>query len=161
MQSRPARRATLLAPRERAAAVVSLCVVFALAHAMSAFAADDYKPVRGLGPAKPAGKGLLRVKLKDASTVVTHGLDPETRAAQDHALDFGGPERQPLCATEHFQHVLYGYPADAANRFATAKATILAEMKRMNALLNEEALASGGRTADYKVRCDRDRKSVV
>ena len=154
MQSRPEPRASLVAPRELAAAVVSLCAVLALTPATSAFAADDYKPVRALGPAKPAGKGLLRVKLKDASTVVTHGLDPETHAADEHALDFGGPERQPLCATDHFQHVLYGYPADAANGFAAAKPTILAEIKRMNALLNEEALASGGRTADYKVRCD-------
>ena len=154
MQFRPERRAIPAAPRRSAAAVVSLCAAFALMHATSVFAADDYKPVRGLGPTKPAGKGLLRVKLKDASTVVTHGLDPETRAGEEHTLDFGGPERQPLCAADNFQHVLYGYPADAANGFGTAKAVILAEMKRMNALLNEEALASGGRTADYKVRCD-------
>ena len=108
MQSRPELRATLVHPRELAAAVTVLWLLFALTHAPDVFAADDYKPVRALGPAKAAGKGLLRVKLNDASTVLTHGLDPETHAGHDHALDFGGPERQPLCAPDNFQHVLYG-----------------------------------------------------
>ena len=116
---------------------------------------DAYKHVRGLGPAKRAEKDLLRVKLEDDSTVVTHGLDPEP-AAPDKIVDLAGPERQPACASDYFQHVLYGYPAGAANRLSSVKATILAEMKRMNALLNEEALASGGRTADYKVKCAAD-----
>ncbi len=116
---------------------------------------DAYKHVRGLGPARRAQKDLLRVKLEDDSTVVTHGLDPAP-AAPDRIVDLAGPERQPACASDFFQHVLYGYPAGAPNRLSSVKATILAEMKRMNALLNEEALASGGRNADYKVKCAGD-----
>ena len=34
-----------------------------------------YESLRGIGPAKAAGKGLLRVKLKNEDTVLTHGLD--------------------------------------------------------------------------------------
>ena len=121
----------------------------------------DYKPLRGIGPARAAGKGLLRVKLKNDDTVLTHGVDAEpegteaqTPAAPGDAPAVGGPERQPVCASDHVQHVLYGYPADRPGRFASVRATILGEIKRMNAALNEEALASGGRNADYKVKCD-------
>ena len=114
---------------------------------------DSYEHVRGLGPTKRAAKGLLRVKLHDDTSVVTHGLDPQADAPE-RTVDFAGPERAPLCASDHYQHVLYGYPSGAANRIATVKATLQAEIRRMNALLNEEALASGGKTADYKVLCD-------
>ena len=114
---------------------------------------DSYEHVRGLGPTKRASRNLFRVKLQDDTSVVTHGFDAQP-AAPERAVDFGGPERQPVCATDSYQHVLYGYPGGATNRIATVKATIVAEIRRMNALLNEEALASGGRTADYKVLCD-------
>ncbi|MFN2537052.1 MAG: hypothetical protein ABR549_02730 [Mycobacteriales bacterium] len=143
-------------------ALTALCASFAgplspgaLAHGAAAPTAvgDTYKPVRGLGTVKRASERLLRVKLRDATTVVTHGLDPEP-AAPERAVNASGPERQPACATDHYQHVLYGYPSGATNRLASVKATIVGEMRRMDALLNEEALASGGRTADYKVLCD-------
>jgi hypothetical protein len=114
---------------------------------------DTYETVRGLGPTKRAAKGLLRVKLRDDTTVVTHGLDPQPDAPE-RAVDFAGPERSPVCASDYYQHVLYGYPNGAPNRIASVKATIQAEIRRMDALLNEEALASGGKTADYKVLCD-------
>ena len=125
------------------------------APAAAPAASDTYRHIKGLGPAKRAAKNLLKVKLADSTTVITHGLDPEP-AAPERAVEFAGPERQPLCATDYFQHVLYGYPAGAPNRIETVKATILGEMKRMNALLNEEALLSGGRTADYKMKCDAE-----
>lgn len=151
MQSQSRDRFVSVLPPERLPPVLLVlgCVfVLTLVYAATASADDGYKQVRALGLAKPDGKGLLRVKLKDASTVLTHGLDPETRNSQGGALDFSGPERQPLCAADYFQHVLYGYPADGANRLAGVKASILAEIKRMDALLNEGALASGGLTAD-------------
>ena len=133
---------------------MALGAAMALFFAGGAVAADDYAPVRGLGPAKAAGKGLLRVQLRDRTTVLTHGLDPKAPAAGERAVDFTGPERQPVCASDYFQHVLYGYPADGANRLDAVKATVVAEIRRMDALLNEDALASGGHSADYKVKCD-------
>jgi len=114
---------------------------------------DTYRSVRALGPTKRAAKHLLRVKLRDASTVVTHGLDPQP-AAPERIVDFAGPERQPVCASDRYQRVLYGYPSGATSRLASVKTTITGEMRRIDALLNEEALASGGKTADYKVLCD-------
>jgi hypothetical protein len=116
-------------------------------------ASDTYEHIKGLGPTKRIEKQLLKVKLADNTTVITHGLDPEPEAPE-RAVDFAGPERKPVCASDHYQHVLYGYPKGATGRLASVKATITAEIRRMNALLNEEALASGGKTADYKVRCD-------
>lgn len=133
----------------------------ALAHELGkASAGETYGHVRGLGPAKAAGKGLLRVKLDDGRTVLTHGVDAEPPGrdpqapAAAAAPTIGGPERQPVCASDYYQHVLYGYPADRQSRLADVKATILAEIRRMDAALNEEALASGGTGADYKVRCE-------
>ena len=134
----------------------------AVAHDITKAApGDTYKALRGIGPAKAAGKGLLRVKLMNEDTVLTHGPDaePEGRGAEEPAAAgdppvIGGPERQPVCAADYHQHVLYGHPADRPSRFASVKATIVAEIRRMNAALNEEAVASGGRTADYKVKCD-------
>lgn len=145
-----------------AASLVSLASSgSALAHDIGrAAAGETYKDVRGLGPAKAAGKGLLRVKLKNAETVLTHGLDRERPAADAEppaaleAPTVGGPERAPVCASDHYQHVLYGYPADRQSRLASVKQALVAEIRRMNAVLNEESLASGGGTADYKVRCD-------
>ena len=130
----------------------------ALAHQIAKAApGDEYRTVPGIGPAKAAGKGLLRVKLSNRDTVLTHGPDAEPKArdaAPGETPDVPGPERQPVCASDHYQHVLYGYPADRATRFAAVKATILGEIKRMDAALNEEAQASGGNGADYKVKCD-------
>jgi len=140
-----------------------VCPVVALAFCGEALAAeparatatDTYEVIQGLGPAKRAARGLLRVKLKDAETVLTHGLDPERPAdAGGQPLDAAGPERQPVCASDYYQHVLYGRPSDAPDRLSSVKATILSEIKQMDALLNEEALASGGLAADYKVKCD-------
>lgn len=162
MRSHPADRPAMTRRSTPVLALITLCALAlvpsgtAFAHeSTSAVVGTSYKHVRGLGPAKSAEKDLLKVKLADNTTMITHGLDPEP-AGPDRAVDFAGPERQPVCATDYFQHVLYGYPAGAPNRIDSVKATILAEMKRMNALLNEEALASGGRTADYKVRCDAE-----
>jgi hypothetical protein len=139
----------------------SLCILAgparADAHAGRAVApvtvGDTYESVPDLGLTKRASKHLLRVKLRDGTSVVTHGLDAKP-SAPDRAVDFAGPERAPVCATDYYQHVLYGYPKGATSRLATVKDTIAAEMRRIDALLNEEALESGGKTADYKVLCD-------
>ncbi|MGI9080651.1 MAG: hypothetical protein ACR2FZ_00005, partial [Thermoleophilaceae bacterium] len=134
-----------------------MCPVVALAFCGEALAAeparatatDTYEVIQGLGPAKRVARGLLRVKLKDAETVLTHGLDPERPAdAGGQPLDAAGPERQPVCASDYYQHVLYGRPSDAPDRLSSVKATILSEIKQMDALLNQEALASGGLAAD-------------
>lgn len=126
-----------------------------LAHeaALPATVGDSYEPVRALGPVKRASHDLLRVKLRDNTTVVTHGLDPEP-TTPDRLLDSAGPERQPVCASDYHQHLLYGYPSGATNRLSSVKGMILAEIRRVNAILNDDALASGGKTADYKVLCD-------
>ena len=42
-----------------------------------------------------------------------------------------------------------------------SKATIRASIQRTNAVLNAESLASGGTTADYRVRCDADGQITV
>ena len=137
------------------AIALSLCGEVLAAQPTAASPTDTYTSIKGIGPAKRVARGLLRVKLRDAETVLTHGLDPEPPAdAGGQPLDAAGPERQPVCASDYYQHVLYGRPSDAPDRLSSVKATILSEIKQMDALLNQEALASGGLAADYKVKCD-------
>ena len=102
-----------------------------------------------------AQEDLIAVTLDRGRTLFTHG--PDTRASLDGAgtgLGPGDPERAPVCATDYYQHVLYARPATAADRLATATPQIQGIVRRMNALLNDEAMESGSKHADYKVRCD-------
>jgi hypothetical protein len=101
--------------------------------------------------------GLFRVELPDGGAIRTHGPDPR-RAMNpidpDGAAPGGATERPPVCATDHYQHVLYAHMAGAPNLLSSHGAAIRTSMRQINSLLNAESLASGGPTADYKVRCD-------
>ena len=71
------------------------------------------------------------------------------------SLGPGDPERPPVCADDHYLHVLYGRPAFiSTSRLATVIEEIRAHIRRMNAVLNEAAEESGNTSADYKVLCD-------
>ena len=104
------------------------------------------------GDAARGADGLWKVPLDDGTVLFTHGADPVPN--HGGSMGAGDPERAPVCATDYYQHVLYGYLNGAPNRVATVRATVQASIRRMNYVLNEEAIASGNRTADYKVRCD-------
>lgn len=98
--------------------------------------------------------GLWRVTLPDGFTLTTHGPDP----VPDHGHSMGpsDPERPPACASDYYQHVLYGRLIGTPDRSAEVREQIRRAIRRMNAVLNEEALESGGITADYKVLCDQN-----
>ncbi len=128
-----------------------LIVACALTLTATAAATPGYKTVRGIGPAKSEGNGLLRVKVGDSKTLVTHGLDPKAAPVQAATA---GPERAPVCASDRYQHFLYGYPADRSNRISTLRGSFISAIRQMNAMLNDAALESGNKTADYKVKCD-------
>jgi len=106
-----------------------------------------------LGPsARVLPNGLYEVTLGDGTTLRTHGPDP---IPSDHGDDIntGDAERAPVCATDYHQHILYGRPNGGLDRLAQVRDTIMSAVRRMNAVLNEEAIETGGRFADYKVRC--------
>jgi hypothetical protein len=87
----------------------------------------------------------------------SHGPDTVRElAAEDAATGFspGAPERPPVCATDHYQHLIYARAEDAPDRYAESVPEIQAAMRRTNAVLNAASLASGGGTADYRVLCD-------
>jgi hypothetical protein len=107
--------------------------------------------------------GLYRVTLEDGYVMTTHGPDPKS-AFDGHGIDLGpgDPEREPVCATDYYQHVLYGRPAHITQtRLPSVIEEIRTHFRRMNAVLNEDALESGGTTADYKVLCDSSGKIQV
>lgn len=113
-----------------------------------------------LGPDhEETGNGHFKVKLRDGMVMYTHGPD----FFESHGLSIGpgDAERSPVCGSDYYQHVLYGRPATATDRYATVKSTIQASMRRINAALNEASLASGNITADYKVLCDAQGQIAV
>jgi hypothetical protein len=101
--------------------------------------------------------GLYEVESPRGYTYTTHGPDPKTEEV-DSPLTQGAPERAPACvsdpATDYYQEVLYGYPTNGANDLTTHRASIQAQIRRNNWLINESSLASGGPEADFKVRCE-------
>ncbi|MDQ2676270.1 MAG: hypothetical protein M3Y34_05625, partial [Actinomycetota bacterium] len=66
----------------------------------------------------------------------------------------GGPERAPICASDHAMQVLYARPPGAADAFAASVPAIRSTVRRSNQVLNDEAIASGGGGGDYKVVCN-------
>ncbi len=110
-----------------------------------------------------ADEGLFRVELADGDALNTHGPDTTATATatatageQGTTLGPGDPERAPVCATTDAQHVLYGAPADQANRYPEVVTQIRSIMRRANAVLNSESLEAGGAEADYRMRCGAD-----
>lgn len=107
--------------------------------------------VDGLGSACRLPDGHYLVFLEDGETLLTHGPDPEVA---DAGPGFGpsGDQRPPRCADDdgYRLHVLYGWMASEAD----VADEIRSHIRRMNALLNADALASGDVEADYNVVCD-------
>ena len=110
------------------------------------------------GDAEPISDHLYEVEVPAGPDLLTHGPDVQLDAPLERATGFsaGDPQRPPVCATDHYQQILYGHLASAPNRLASTKASIQAQMMRTNALLNQDSLESGGPTADYKMLCDAD-----
>jgi hypothetical protein len=116
---------------------------------------------RALGEdTQQAPSGLFRVPLDDGSVVRTHGPD---HPAAEPSLIAGGPsdrflpgsaERAPICATDSAMQVLYARTPITADAFAASGPEIRSTVRRSNQILNEEAIASGGGSGDYKVVCD-------
>jgi len=119
-----------------------------------AVAACEPAYVHGVGEVCRAPSGLYAVTLSDGTVIETHGPDVRTAALADHGtvIDPSDPARDPVCAGDYYQHVLYGRPADVPAR-TDPGGEIRGIVRRMNAVLNETSLASGGPTADYKVAC--------
>jgi hypothetical protein len=144
----------------------------ALAHAVPAGGGEGDVPAEVEaalgGEVSVAPSGLYEVEASGGIDLTTHGPDlraevPEPKATHGSGLGPGDPERAPICAanpaTDRYQEVLYAYwdplGADPGNnRLAEVREPIRAAVRRMNAVLNLESLASGGPTADYIVRCD-------
>lgn len=98
--------------------------------------------------------GMFLITLSDGNVLMTHGPDP--RHDHEGSLSPGGAERDPKCATDYFQHVLYSHLFFLPSRFEEVKSEIASAIKRMNFLLNQEAVESGSVNADFKVKCDSE-----
>lgn len=106
--------------------------------------------------ARRVAAGLYEVPVRRGPNLLTHGPDIELASRQSARSDVapGGAERPPACASDHYQHVLYARPSWAPDRLEQVKPSLQAALRRANAVLNEDSLASGGGTADFKVLCD-------
>jgi hypothetical protein len=135
----------------------------AVAHPATASASTSQQipgPVeRVLGEeARARPDGLYAVPVPGEGTELTHGPDrvAAVNATAPLLLEPGGPTRPPVCATGHYQHVLYVRTPASNVGYAAARPQIGGSVRRMNALLNEESFHTGGGSADYKVRCRSD-----
>jgi hypothetical protein len=118
-----------------------------------------------------ASNGLWRVNAERGPDLFTHGPDPVPPVEQRSRLadelpggvgfDPGSPERPPICADELNLQVLYAHPAGSPDRVAEFRPQLQAAIRRMNAVLDAESLASGGPNADYRVRCDETGEITV
>jgi hypothetical protein len=106
---------------------------------------------------------LHTVRPRIGPPLLSHG--PDTRGQMSPArvsrraeggIGFGpdSAERAPVCAGSYALQVLYAKPAGERSRYREAADEIRSAIRRMDAVLNSESLASGGSTADYRVRCD-------
>ena len=159
---RPARRDSGPAVRG-----LLLAIVAAIGLPATAF---GHEPPRVLDPdsrsfervvgeeVRPTKGGLFDVEVRGPD-VYTHGPDVNNDFTASHgtSLGPGDPERPPACVQPgsggYAQHVLYAYQG-TANELAAHVADIRSAIQRMNAVLNTEALESGGVNADYRVLCD-------
>jgi hypothetical protein len=125
-------------------------------------------PAAGAHPAKFHRQADLRVVRPDVGPpLLTHGKDalPAPGTAESRAaavgFDTGDAQRPPVCAATNNEHVLYARLSGASNRLGEVRGSLQAAVRRINAVLNAESLASGGPTADYRVRCDGGGQIVV
>ncbi len=108
--------------------------------------------------------GLYRVRPETGPALLTHGPDSappprelesplERELPKGVGFEPGSAERPPACAATEAQRILYAHPNGSADALASVRPRIQAAIRRMNAVLNEESLQSGGPSADYRVRC--------
>lgn len=119
---------------------------------------------RIVGPdARPTENGF-RVPLANGRSLYTHGPDAKA-GSRGGARVVGafGDQRDPVCATDNYQHLLYAYPAGGTNASATAIPAIRTVFKQLNNFLYETSLATSGSTigSDYKVKCNANNEIQV
>jgi hypothetical protein len=110
---------------------------------------------RSLGPgAEARSDGLYEVPTGDGQSVVTHGPDMQMSRSGGDGLGRGAPERRAACVAGPHVQLLYASIWRAPSRFAAMAPRLRRQLRRINAVLNRESLASGGGPADFKVTCD-------
>src|SRR5687768_1588941 len=119
--------------------VMAMVVAVLFAGLPAAGATDPALAILGKGATR-LPDGHYVVMLADGTTLHTHGPDP--RPNHGGSIGVGDPERPPVCAGDYYQHVLYGHLSGSAGRYDAVKPAIQASMRRINALLDEEAMAS-------------------
>lgn len=149
--------------RDKARHASALTALALLVASFGSGAGATPSPDAAIAPPGEMGKsvralpnGLYSVELDDGYTFTTHGGDPvATELGHGDRLGPEDPERDPVCATGHVQHILYGRPSlITPSRYEDVADQIRAHVRRMNAVLSEAAEESGGTTADYRVACD-------
>ena len=134
------------------ALVAALLPAAAEAHPAAIKPVSPAAAVAALGDADRLQSGLYRVTPAVGPPVLSHGPDP----VSDYLPRMAGSsaERAPSCAADHYQHVLVGHLAGAPDRLAAVGDGVRRSVRRIDAVVNEASLASGGPTADLRVLCD-------
>jgi len=137
-----------------AAAVVVTLPASAPAHEISTPEVGPAEAAAALGRhVAPLADGTFLVRPKVGPPLVSHGPDPiSDYLPSRRAVAIG--ERAPACAADYRHQVLVGHLAGTPDPLADLADDARASVRRVNAMLNEESLVSGGPNADLKVACD-------
>lgn len=123
----------------------------------------DEQLEKALGaPAEANSEELYEIEVPGRD-VLTHGPDLQLASYSASRIGFrdGDPERPPVCSDGYRQHVLYARVTGVTDRYDASVEPIRAAMRRANSVLNQDSLASGGPTADYKMACDETGEITV
>ncbi len=118
---------------------------------------EKYRHRKGIGKSCRLTNGLLRVKLEDGRTIMTHGGDARSTNGTTTSTYAATSTRSPRCAPSGAPRmvVLYAYLSGRRNRVDYFRGTIRTIIRKNNYVLNQESRESGGPTADLKVMCNR------
>src|SRR5215218_8134444 len=146
--------------RIRAFLAVSFAIWLSLAASVEAheFEAEDAWLNTICAATTLTEQGLYRVQLPGTDLLI-HGPDEGPAFSAEPKGDGSAPigflpwsqRRTPVCATDHYLHVLYVGPTPM---HPDDRYEIRAAMEHSNALVSEEARRSGGEGADLKVLCN-------
>jgi hypothetical protein len=114
---------------------------------------DSYRIVRGQGRSCRVQGGLWKVQLRDGSTYLTHGPDPEPEGnGQSGTYSAGATPRQPACSTTQRFRAILAIPPEGGNQTV---AGVRDELARANGVFFHAAVESGSPGgADIRFACD-------
>lgn len=124
--------------------------------------AEEFKDIPGQGPSCKLPDGYWKVRLKNGSSIITHGPDTTAEAVMAEEPSGLQAASSHVCVSTTTAHglIIYAYPSNVANNYNGMVATIRTYFQQAQDKLNAEAMQFGV-SASYKMACDADGRVTV